>query len=112
MNQQEMRNLMEFLCSHRMRSLPPSALADVFDRLIWCLDDNGEALGKVRESWLTSNDRELVEIALAMNEVFPFADGSEMNQVLARVAKTWPDLAARCDQLREERARAEQSKQR
>ena len=62
---------------------------------------------KVRELWLTSDDRERIEIALAMNETFPFNDVTQMNDVLSRIAATWPDLAARCDDLRTRRAALE-----
>jgi hypothetical protein len=79
----------------------------VFDRLIWCVDDNGATIFAVREVWLTSDDRGRVEIALAMDEGFPFKTIDEMNLILSRVAATWPDLAPRCDELRAQRAAIE-----
>ena len=91
--------MMEFLFANRAPSLPPQALADVFDQLIWCMADNGEALLKVREDWLRSNDKPRVEIALAMNETYPFDDASEMEAVFSQISEKWPELSARCRQL-------------
>lgn len=35
---------------------PADALAEVFDRLLWCRDDNGDAILRVREKWLQFDD--------------------------------------------------------
>lgn len=101
---EEMSGLMEFLYTHRAPSLPPGALAEVFDRLIWCMEDEGAMLLEIRELWLTSDDRGRVEIALLMDEVFPFREATQMNEVLSRIATTWPDLSPRCNDLRTRRA--------
>lgn len=71
MNPTELATAMDLLVRHRAPSLAPEALADVFDRLIWCLDDEGAALLSVVEAWLLGDDRDRVEIALAMTESFP-----------------------------------------
>jgi hypothetical protein len=96
---------MDFLMSHRAPSLPPIALAEVFDRLIWCLADNGAALLQVRESWLRSEDRDRVEVALAMNETYPFTRFEDMRAALTRITSRWPDLEPRCAELLESRTR-------
>lgn len=76
-----------------------AALADIFDRLIWCLSDNGADLLVVREQWLRSSNKRKVTLALLMNEVFPFESAEEMNQQLGQVAERWQDLRPLCDNL-------------
>jgi hypothetical protein len=101
----EMSNVMDWLIGHRAPALPADALAEVFDRMIWCLDDNGGALLQVREQWLVSEDRDRVEIALAMQETFPFQEAAKMNEVFARISAKWPELAASCEAIRQARER-------
>lgn len=109
MNQQDMSDLMDLLLTHTARELPAKALAEVFDRLIWCLDDEGSAILRVREAWLRSDDRRRVEVALAMDETYPFVDALEMDEVLSRVAVRWPDLSTLCRAIQAGRQRAESS---
>ncbi|MCB9796283.1 MAG: hypothetical protein H6741_26615 [Alphaproteobacteria bacterium] len=90
---------MELLLRHRAPALPPYALAEVFDRLLWCLDDDGHALMSIVEEWLLSDNRDRVEIALAMNEAFPFREAEEMERALAGIALRWPELTPRCQEL-------------
>jgi hypothetical protein len=99
----EISRVMDTLFAHRASGLPPEGLSEVFDRLVWCLDDNGSALLEVCEQWLVSGERARVEIVLAMTEVFPFRERAAMEAVLERVAAAWPDLAERCDSLRDTR---------
>ena len=106
-NDDDMARIMDTLYLHRAPNLPHTVLADIFDRLIWCLDDNGEALLKVRERWLSSGDRGRVDLALAMDETFPFGSAQQMKDALSRISAKWPDLEAQCNKLIEGRARVE-----
>ena len=99
MTYQGMLRTMDFLYSERVAGLPPSALAEIFDRMIWCLADQGATLLKVRESWLLSDEKERVEIALAMDETYPFNERAKMAAVFAQISDKWPDLAPRCEEL-------------
>jgi hypothetical protein len=99
-NDKKTLQMMEFLHVNRAPGLPPEALADVFDQLIWCMADNGAALLKVREDWLRSDDKSRVEIALAMNETYPFDEPSEMEKVFSQISAKWPELSARCQQIK------------
>jgi hypothetical protein len=103
----DMSLIMNSLFEHRAPGLPPNALAEIFDRMIWCLDDEGAALLRIREAWLTSGDRGRVEVALAMDETFPFADPKKMGEVLGNISAKWPDLALRCRNIQTARARIE-----
>ena len=49
-------DIMEWLLGESVANLPPEGLADVFDRLIWCLADNGYELLQVRDAWLRLGD--------------------------------------------------------
>jgi hypothetical protein len=92
-------DVMEWLVRSAAPGLPPAALAEVFDRLIWCLADNGGALQEVRDAWLRGDDASKVAIALAMDETFPFHGGDRMQAELARIAARWPEHAARCQAI-------------
>lgn len=91
---------LETLFDHRLGNLPPIAFAEVFDRLIWCLEDNGSAIVDLQRAWLSSNDPERVRVALKMAEVFPFTDQVEMDRALDRITTQWPEFAADCRQFR------------
>lgn len=99
----EMQQMMDSLYTQRVQGLPATALAEVFDRLIWCLADQGDSLLQVRESWLESSEKERVEIALAMDETYPFRNAEKMEAVLERIATRWPELRPRCIELIEAR---------
>ncbi|QSQ15622.1 hypothetical protein [Myxococcus landrumensis] len=107
MNVAEMSRIMDSLYEHRAPALPSHALADNFDRMIWCLDDQGAALLQVREDWLISGDRGRVEVALDMEETFPFSDSQKMNDVLGQISARWPELSAKCRSIQEARASGE-----
>lgn len=83
------------------------ALAEVFDRLVWCVDDNGAEIGRHREAWLLCDDKGKVAIALAMDEVFPFRDQLRMEEVLVAISERWPEFSARCTDLTEMRRKAD-----
>ena len=87
---------MEHFVAHRVSNLPAEALADVFDRLIWCFADNGHAICAVRREWLQSADEYKVDIALSMNEVFPFPTRVQMEEHLHRVVLQFPRLRDKC----------------
>jgi hypothetical protein len=96
-------DIAEWLFVRRARDLPSKALADIFDRLVWIVDDNGGEICATLERWLKSSDRDRVEVALQVDGVFPFRDAHEMEAVLSRVASTWPDFAERCRKIMDTR---------
>jgi hypothetical protein len=87
---------MEYCFANRVENLPAEALAEVFDRLIWCFADNGQAINAIRGEWLQSTDEHKVEIALSMNEVFPCSTKLELEQQLHRIALQFPRLREKC----------------
>jgi hypothetical protein len=111
MNREKMAEVMDYLFDHRAAGLPADGLAEVFERLVWCLEDNGAALDSIGEEWLRGDDPARVEVMLAVNEWFPFKDPLEMEAVFTRIAARWPELAPRCteriEQRREQHARLE-----
>ena len=94
-----MKNLAEYLFEHRAKNLPAIDLAEIFDRLIWVLDDNDRQIMETIETWLLGNDSEKIEIALLMNEIFPFEDRLQMENVLNRIAIDFPKLSHHCSKL-------------
>ncbi len=95
----EMLDVMNFILNRHVNGLPVSALSEVFDRLIWCLDDNGSALEQVRRQWLSSNTRKEVEAALFMSATFPYDNLSELEICFERISYKWPDLEVRCNEV-------------
>jgi hypothetical protein len=94
--------MMEFLYKRRAPNLPPSALADVFGILVWSMDDRGLELLTVQRNWLESGERDKVEIALAMKEVFPCKTREEMIELFAKITRRWPDLNDTCQAILEQ----------
>jgi hypothetical protein len=82
----------------------PRGLAEVFELLVWTMDDNGAEVMRAVERWLLSDDFERVRVAVEVREVFPFRHRAEMDAALAVVKARWPELAPQCDRLSAERA--------
>jgi hypothetical protein len=80
-------DMMNFLVEHRAPNLPAAGLAGVFETLTWCLDvEASEEIHRTRRRWLEQDDRDRVEIALAMRETYPCAYRRE----LFRYYREWP----------------------
>lgn len=92
-----MKLFMEYLVEHRAPDLPVKALAEVFDQLLWCTDDNGEEILSIRCEWLNSNSLYKAQVALAMSEVFPCYTRDEMVKLFGRITSRWPDLHGECE---------------
>lgn len=92
----EIRALMEFLVEDRAPGVPAEAIAEVLDRMIWCVADNGESILEVRDEWLESGDEYRIAIALSMNDVFPFNTRPQLEEGLAGIALRFPSLRGKC----------------
>jgi hypothetical protein len=93
--------VMDYVVDHRAAELPPRAIAEVFDRMIWCLEDNGAGIQAVRAKWLTSSDRMRVAVALSMEETFPWATVEELETGLQRIERNWPEFRSLCEAMRQ-----------
>ena len=94
-------NIAEYLFSRRAKNLPPNALAEVFDRLIWCMDDNGKEICEAIKEWLEGNNSEKIEIALYMESVSPYPTYKEMDITLKHISKKYPQFQEKCHEIRE-----------
>lgn len=92
----EMSAFMESLVDDRAPGVPAEAIAEVLDRLIWCVDDNGEKILEVRDRWLESGDEYRISVALSMNDVFPFNTKEQLEERLAEIALRFPSLRRKC----------------
>lgn len=101
-----LRDALYTLLDRRAPALSAEALSDVFDRLIWILDDNGAVIADVRREWLRGTDRYAVEVALAMQETLPFKTLEEFEPIAADIISRWPDLARACEVLKSGWAKA------
>src|SRR5262245_9771781 len=91
--------MMEFLFERRAPNLPHAGLAEIFDRLLWCMDDNGSEVDQVIQKWVAGDDQAKVRIALAMSEMYPAKSREELTDLFARITKRWPELKANCDAI-------------
>ncbi|RLC02251.1 MAG: hypothetical protein DRI57_30255, partial [Deltaproteobacteria bacterium] len=91
--------VMTYLVENRAAGLPAASLAEVFDRLTWCLSDNGGEMLRVRKDWLECDDPVKIEVALGMSETFPYETREEMVAKFDRIADRWPRLTGRCDKI-------------
>jgi hypothetical protein len=91
--------IMDSLVSRRAPALPPEALAEVFDYLIWCLENNGAEIEAVRRKWLNGEDVDKIAIALAMTEGFPCASHQEMIGLFGRIMNRWPTFHDACHDI-------------
>jgi hypothetical protein len=76
------REIMNFMVQNSPANLPPQALAEIFDRMIWVSSDNGGEIIKERNEWLSGEYRYKILVALSMNEVI--IDSSLLDSVLKR----------------------------
>lgn len=88
---------LEALFDHRAPNLPPSGFAEIMDRLIWCLNDNGETVLELQRRWLAGNDPERAAVGLMMSEAAPFHSRDEAIVELNQLAEKWPHLRPACD---------------
>jgi hypothetical protein len=91
--------VMTYMLRNSVPGLPPASLAEVFDRLIWCLADNGEGLLNVRKDWLECGDPAKIEVALNMSETFPYDTREEMIKKFDKITEQYPRLSNRCKEI-------------
>lgn len=87
-------SIADYLIEHRAPGLPLGALSELFDRMIWTLEDNGAELLSLRAAWLKGNDPVRGEVALRMTETYPVQRESDYDELEAAVSAKWPALLA------------------
>lgn len=78
-------------------------MAEMLELLLWMSDDDGEVETAV-ERWLQSEDRLRIEVALQVEDWFPFRHREEMEAVFSVIKVRWPEFRARCDEIVRKRA--------
>lgn len=94
-----MENIADYLFARRARSLPPRGLAEVFARLIWTMDDNGDEIVQTMRRWITSGDIEQARIALAMREVFFYPTRDAMTEAFDQLCLRFPECRRDCNEI-------------
>ena len=94
-----MENIADYLFSRRARSLPPEGLAEVFARLIWTMDDNGDEIIQAMRRWIDSGDIEQARIALALREVFYYPTREAMVEAFDQLCVRFPECRRECDEI-------------
>jgi hypothetical protein len=95
----QIEDIMDYLVRESHPELPPDSLAEVFDKLIWCLNDNGSGLEQVRAKWIEGDDLYRAEVALSMKETYPYKEYSVMVEKLGIVEQKWPRLKELCQSI-------------
>lgn len=90
-------NIAEMLFRRRASNLPPNALAEVFARLVWTMDDNGTEIFHTLRQWIESGDVERARIALAFDEGFLYGAFNETIEAFNRLCLRFPELRPACD---------------
>lgn len=84
---------MNFLVEHAAPNLPASALADIFDRLAWSLDEDDIAgLEAVSQRWLADGNFRQTEIALIQEDSFPAHNRDDLVALMDQAAARHPML--------------------
>jgi hypothetical protein len=63
-------NLADFIFEKRASGAKPECLANIFERLVWLLDDNGAEIHAGMRQWIGSGELERARVALAFAEVY------------------------------------------
>ena len=92
-------DVMNFLIEERAPYLDPKVLANMFDRMIWTLNDNGAEITKVTADWVEGDDEYKVEVALLMEESFPYNDRATMEEQFSRLRGRWPRFGTLCERV-------------
>ena len=58
-------NLPEHIFNRRSATVKPEWIADLLERLVWLLDDNGSEIHQTMREWIATGDLERVRVALA-----------------------------------------------
>jgi len=89
-------NLADTLFARRNPDVSLANFADLLDRLTWTIQGGEDEIEAARARWLAGDDEEKVEIALLMDERFPYETKTDMDRELARIAAKWPRLGTLC----------------
>lgn len=92
-------NIADFIFERRAPGAKPEWLAEIFERLVWLLDDNGaEILARMRQ-WIESGDLERARVALAFTEVYLYQTRPEMVTAFDALCARFPELRERCSEI-------------
>jgi hypothetical protein len=77
-------------------------IADLLSLWIWRTDDNGTAIMRAVESWITERiDPKQVEVALSL-EGYPFIDDQVRIHALQQLEEVFPHFGPRCQEIIEQ----------
>jgi hypothetical protein len=79
----------------------PRAFADLLGSLAWTNDDNGYALGRVRERWLREGDLARTELAFAMDDAYPGRSRAEIDANLTAAVARFPQFREQAETVLE-----------
>src|SRR5262249_3917204 len=100
LDERNVQAMMDLVIENSAPGLEPEVIADLFDRLIRILADNGAALHRIVRGWLEDgSDLRRLRIALAMDEVFFYDQRSELQADFQRLTSRGPELDAACKRI-------------
>lgn len=102
--------MMSYLLNRSAHGLPLKELSNIFDQLIWIMDDNGFEIDIVRNKWLSSSDKNKVVVALQMTETFPFDSREDLVKCFNQIEEKWQDLSSLCAEVLERWEKQNKSK--
>lgn len=90
-------NIAEEIFERRAKNAKPAWMADLLQRLVWLLNDNGEEIVNTLGRWIDSGDLERARVALAFQDVFLFSTRDQMVEAYGQLATRFPQLRPECD---------------
>lgn len=92
-------NIADYLFARRNPDVSLTNMAHILDQLTWAMNDEGAEIEAARQRWLAGDNAEKVEVALLMDETFPYESREEMTREFDRLSKRWPNLAPICKKI-------------
>ena len=92
-------NLADYLFARRNPDVSLANFAHILDQLTWTMNDEGAEIEAARQRWLAGDDPEKAEIALLMDETFPYDSRDEMTREFTRLTQRWSHLVPVCKKI-------------
>lgn len=92
-------NIADYIFERRSTDTESAWIADILERLVWLLDDNGEEILSTMRQWIEHADLDRVRVALAFREVFLYQTRTEMVKAFDTLGSRFPELRERCDEI-------------
>ena len=92
-------NFVDHIFARRAPGSKPEWFAELFERLGWIMDDEGEEIRSTMLRWIESGDVDHARVALSFTDVFLYRTRGEMVSAFDQLCTRFPELRSRCDEI-------------